>query len=134
MEWLAGNKITAERLNDHTPVTLATTPTPGTGFSLSSFNARKTNGVVEWGAVFIYGGSTLTATSDGNIIGDPVVCTLPTDCRPGSQTVVGFDKSGVASGSIRISTNGDCQITSLDPTATIASGATINFSGAFVTG
>jgi hypothetical protein len=74
-----------------------------------------------------YTGSTITADSAGNIA-DTLGGTLAAGWRPiDGPVIVAFDKSGVASGTITVGTDGTCTLKTLAPTATIASGATINF-------
>ncbi|WP_406014319.1 hypothetical protein OG520_22110 [Streptomyces sp. NBC_00984] len=131
--WQPGMRITAARLNDFTPVPLASTATPAAAFTLTSFTARKTGGVVEWSIILVRNGGAITADAKGNI-GDTDCATLPSDCRPGAIYFAPFDTAGIASGAVRVATNGLCTLTSLDPTASIASGATVNFSGAFAAG
>ncbi|MES9554773.1 MULTISPECIES: hypothetical protein [unclassified Streptomyces] len=131
--WQPGMRITAARLNDFTPTPLASTATPAAAFTLTSFTARKTGGVVEWSIILVRSGDAITADAKGNI-SDVACATLPPDCRPGALATVTFDTAGIASGSVRIATSGVCTLTSLDPTASIGSGATVNFSGAFAAG
>lgn len=131
--WLAGMRMTAARLNDFTPISLGTAVTPATGFTLSSFTARNTGGTTEFSVVLVRTGATITADSAGNIT-DTLGCTLPSNCRPGATYQVTYEKSGIASGVVRIATDGTCTLTTLDPTATIAAGATVNFAGTFATG
>jgi len=132
--WLAGMRVTAGRLNNHDPVDLTSTVTAATGFSLSVFDARKAAGVVEFNVTLIRSGASLAAAdSAGNMI-DVVCATMPTDCLPAGRWTGAFEKSGQASGGVRIEANGVVTLVSMDPTSQITSGATINFSGAFATG
>lgn len=131
--WLSGMKITSLRLNDFTPIALATAVTPATGFTLTSFTARNTGGTTEFSVVLVRTGATITADSAGNIA-DTLACTLPSNCRPGATYQVAYEKSGTAGGVVRIATDGTCTLTTLDPTATIAAAATVNFAGTFATG
>lgn len=131
--WLAGMRITAARLNDFSPISLATSVTPAAGFTLTSFSARNAGGTTEWGVVLVRTGATITADSAGNIA-DTLCCTLPSNCRPGATYQVGYEKSGTAGGIVRIAADGTCLLTTLDPTATITASSTINFAGTFATG
>lgn len=131
--WQPGMRITASRLNDFTPVSIAATATPATGYSLTAFNARRAGGTVEWAVVLVRTGEAIVADSKGNI-GDSQCVTFPPGCRPGATSYATFDTAGIASGSVRIATSGLCTLTSLDPTAAIAVGASVNFSGTFAAG
>lgn len=132
-QWLAGMRITADRLNDASPVALTSPSAPAPGFTLTAFTARKTSGVVEWSIILVRSGATITAGSSGNI-NDVICATLPGDCWPGATYYTSYDKAGTATGSVRVSTSGVCTLTTLDPTAALAAGDTVNFSGAFTTG
>lgn len=78
--WLAGMRITADRLNDHTPTTTTTGLVAATGFTVSSFNAYTVSGVTTV-VVFLTVGTTVTSTS-GNVTPDVLCATLPSDWRP----------------------------------------------------
>ncbi|MGW1221469.1 hypothetical protein ACWD6O_13690 [Streptomyces californicus] len=134
MLWSPGMRITDARLNDHTPVALTSTATPATGFTVSTFSGRRAGGVTEWTLILIRSGASLGAADSAGNIGDVVCATLPADCRPADMYVTSFDKAGTASGSVRILPSGVCTLTSMDPTSSIASGASVNFAGTFVTG
>lgn len=136
--WQPGMIVTAERLNDFTPVPLSITPTPGAGFDLSSFTARKTGGTTEWTAILtrtgaaIIGGAYNSATP-GNIT-DTLCMTLPAECQPDEEYYTSFDSHGTAGGGLRIAPGGACYLTHVYPSATIATGNIIRFSGAFAAG
>lgn len=132
-QWLAGMEITAGRLNNFDPVTVTGTVTPETGFTVSSFDARRAGGVIQWSVVLLRSGATITADANGNIIDAPC-CVLPSNCRPGMTYNGIYEKAGQAHGAIRILSNGSCTLTTLAGGASIGSGHTINFSGAFATG
>ncbi|MFD3984194.1 hypothetical protein ACFWRU_00540 [Streptomyces californicus] len=127
-------RITDSRLNDHTPIALTSSPSPAAGFSVSSFTGRRVGGVTEWSLVLIRSGAALPAADSTGNIGDVQCATLPAGCRPGDLYVTSFDKAGTASGSVRILPSGVCTLTSMDPTSSIGTGASVNFSGTFVTG
>lgn len=132
-QWLAGMKITADRLNDFTPVLVTDVPTAATNFTVSSFSARKAGGVTEWAVTTTYSGSTITAGSTGNIT-DTTVMTLPSSILPLREEYADFEVSGATAGSVRFNTDGTCVIVALYPTATIASGQTVKFGAAFAAG
>lgn len=132
-QWLAGMRITAERLLDNTPVALTSTPVAATGFSVSNFTARRAAGSTEWSLILTRTGAALTASSAGNLA-DTLCVTLPADCRPVSQAPILWETAGIASGACRVAATGDITLTSLDPTAVLATGATVNLAGTFATG
>ncbi|MGW3724841.1 hypothetical protein [Streptomyces sp. NPDC000851] len=130
--WQPGMIITAERLNDFTPIPLTIQPTPATNFTLNSFSSRKSAGSTEWSVSLSYTGATITANSTGNI-SDTLCMTLPTECRPDSETYVVYEVGGLTAGSVRITTDGQCLLTTLYPTANIGAN-TVKFSASFATG
>lgn len=130
--WQPGMRMTAGRLNDYTPVALTSTVTAATNFSVSTFAARKAGGVTEFAVMLTYSGSTITASSTGNI-GDTLACTLPSDCRPGAETYAIFEVAGTTAGSVRIATNGQCTLTTLYPTSSIGANS-VKFGACFATG
>lgn len=132
-QWLSGMTITAGRLNNFDPVTVTGTVTAATGFTTSSFDARKAGGVTQFTVVLSRTGSNITGDAAGNI-GDTLCCTLPANCRPGFTYNAVFEKSGQATGSVRILTDGTCTLTTISAGAVIGAGNTINFSGAFAAG
>lgn len=132
-QWLSGMKITAGRLNDFAPVAVTATVTPASGFTVSSFDARKAGGVIQFTVVLLRSGGTITADAAGNI-SDTACCTLPSICWPGMTYNGVYEKAGAATGSVRILSNGVCTLTTLSAGASIGSGNTINFGGAFATG
>lgn len=130
--WHPGMTITAERLNNHDPLALVSTPTAATNFTVNTFTARKSAGTTEWQVMLTYSGTTITAGSTGNIT-DTLCCTLPSDCRPGGETQLLYEVAGVTAGSVRILTNGQCLLTTLYPTSSIGANS-VKFSGVFATG
>lgn len=133
-QWAAGMLITAGRLNNFDPVAVSGTVTPATGFTVSAFDARKAGGVTQFNVILNRTGATLTGSANGNLAPDTLCCTLPAACRPGMTFNAVYEVSGVATGSVRISTDGTCLLTTLSATATITSTSTVNFSGSFATG
>jgi hypothetical protein len=106
--------------------------TAGGSFTIVSFNARRTCGVVTVMVTVSYTGSTITASASGNIT-DTLAATLPAGWRPTVATMqTAYDKGGVAQGSVSIGIDGLCTLKTLDPTATIASTDNVSFSLTFV--
>jgi len=105
--------------------------TPAANFSTSTFTWRRTCNVATIRVTLVYSGSTITADSQGNIT-DTLCCTLPSGVRPADVAVQAYDRSGIAAGTVTILNDGTCTLKTLAPTATIPSGASINFSGTYV--
>lgn len=110
-------------------VTTTGTVTPATNFTLNTSSVRQTCGSVLYSIVLNYTGTTITADSAGNI-GDTLCATLSP--APPVTITVAFDKSGIAGGTATIATNGQVTLKTLAPTATIASGSSINFSAMWI--
>lgn len=127
MEWLAGMRISAARMNDNTAEEETTAGlVMASGWSENNFQGRKLNGVTTVSMSLNRTGGTLTSSSNGSI---PVtlVATLPIGWRPLDTVIENFDKSGVADGSVTILPDGTCTIKSMSPTATIAVNNDITF-------
>jgi|SRR5690606_24566998 len=133
--WQPGMIITADRLNDYTPIPLTVMPTTAPNFDVAAFSARKSGGSTEWSVSLQYTSATaLTANSTGNITPDVLCMTLPPECRPFSETYAICEVSGSRAGSVRIGTDGQCLITTLYPTAAITQSQFVKFSASFAAG
>jgi hypothetical protein len=126
--WLAGMRITADRLNDDTPTTTSSGATAAANFTLNSFSGYKVGNTVTVNAQLQYTGADITATS-GNIT-DTTAVTFPSGYRPTFTTVLGQWASSTESGACTISTGGACVLTSA--TGTIESGNTIRIYATFI--
>jgi len=132
--WQPGMIITADRLNDYTPIPLTVSPTAAANFSVGSFSARKSGGSTEWSVSLTYTSATsLNATDQGNIA-DTLCMTLPPECRPFSETYTVFEVSGLRAGTVRIMTNGQCLLTTMYPSTMITQNQTVKFSASFAAG
>jgi hypothetical protein len=104
--WLAGMRITADRLNDNT---LETSTTSGlvaaTNFSVNSFSGRKVNGITTVNGSVQYTGAGINVTNPGDNIADTAICTLPTGWRP-SEAVNCIWSDGSRDGEASIATSG----------------------------
>jgi len=132
-QWLAGMKITAARLNDFTPVAVTGTVTAATNFSVTSFVAYDAGGQTWFAVQLTYSGSTITASSSGDIT-DTQCCTLPSALIPPAATWLPYKAGNTADGIVQIDTGGVCKLQTLSPTATITASSSINFSGVIATG
>lgn len=109
--WLAGMRMTADRLNDYT---LDDETTSGliaaTDFSVNNFWANRQGATVELNMYLLYTGDGISIISGGNI-GDTNCCTVPADWRPNSASVInGTWDDGTASGGFVIGTDGVCTL------------------------
>lgn len=116
--WLAGMRITADRLNDYTLDDETTTGlTAATDFSVNAFFGRRSKGTVVLDMYLQYTGAGITATN-GNIA-DTTACTAPASWRPQHGTINGSWDDGVEMGGFVIGTDGICTLrTSSDTIAT----------------
>jgi hypothetical protein len=129
---VAGNRITASLLNGlATPVVVTGTATAATNFSITSFVAYDAGGTTWFAVQATYSGSTITASSVGNIT-DTACCTLP--FAPQSAMWLPYQVANTSDGVLLVSTAGLCSLLTLSPTGTIASGNIVNFSGTIATG
>lgn len=127
MQWLAGMRMTEDRLNDNTADETTTAGlVAATNFTVSSFSGKKVNGVTTVNCAVSYSASALTATSAGNVTPDVLACTLPVGWRPPETVTTSFDRSGTADGSITILTNGTCTVKTMSPNASGTTG-TVTF-------
>lgn len=108
--WLAGMRITADRLNDYVPDdTLTTGLTAATGFSVNDFYAIRSKGTVILDMYLNRTGADITATS-GNIT-DTQICTVPSGWRPNTtSTITGNWDDGTAEGGFVVGTDGICTL------------------------
>ncbi|QKY79509.1 minor tail protein [Streptomyces phage PHTowN] len=128
MQWLAGMRITEDRLNDNTADETTTAGlVPATDFDTPTFNGKKVNGVTTVNVTVLRNGATITATSAGNVTPDVLCCTLPVGWRPPETVTTSFDSSGTRDGSITILSNGTCTIKTMSPNSTMPDNSTVNF-------
>jgi hypothetical protein len=126
-------RITAARLNDRT---LDDSTTSGlvasTGFSVSSFSARKIFGVVTTQVIVTRTGADITelATNTGNI-GDNAVATLPAGWCPveSINTIYG---TGTVDGECTITSAGLITMRSISGNAAVATNATVRIYATFI--
>jgi len=104
--WLAGMRITADRLNDYSLDDETTSGfVIGTGWALNNFWANRQGGNVEMNIYVNRTGATITATT-GNIA-DTLIGTAPAGWRPNSaSTLNGTWGDGTSSGEFVIGTDG----------------------------
>lgn len=119
--WLAGMRMTADRLNDYTPDAETTSGlVASTNFTVNSFYATRTGGSMFVHCYLNYTGATITASS-GNIP-DTSMCTLPVGWRPPTVINAVFG-DGSEDGEVTIGTGGI--VTLRTATASIPSGRNI---------
>ncbi|AVP41357.1 hypothetical protein SEA_YARA_23 [Streptomyces phage Yara] len=106
-QWLAGMRLTADRLNDNTiDDTTSTGATAATGFSVNDFFGQKVNGITTITISCTRSGANIAeiATNSGNI-SDTAMATLPAGWRPPNLIEAMWD-SGFNDGGATISTSG----------------------------
>lgn len=113
------------------PVTVTTTgAVPASGFSLTSFHARRIGGVQSFSVVVSRTGATITSPVGGNIA-DVALVTLPAGWRPAyDMELMGSD--GFADGAAYVSTSGLITLRTWSAAGTIQSTRDIRVSGCFV--
>lgn len=108
MRWLAGMRLTADRMNDNT-VDEETSAgfVPATNFDLVSFSGRKVNGITTVTVNIQYiSGTAISETSAGSgNIGDTTAGTLPIGWRP-PETIDTIWDSGFNDGGATINASG----------------------------
>lgn len=91
-------------------------PTAASGWTVSASNAVVRSGIIHWGITMTRTGAGLTPTSGGNILDEPLICTIPSGWRPagmGSRLLQGTISNGVGDGAVRLgSDNGECRLSS----------------------
>ncbi len=105
--------------------------TAATNFTTSSFAARKTCGVATLTMNLAYSGANITSDAAGNIT-DTLCATIPAGYRPTLSATVVFDKAGVAGGTATVLSDGTITLKTLDPTAVIGAGTSVNLGFTYV--
>jgi len=89
-------------------------PTAASGWTVSASNAIVRSGIIHWGITMTRTGPGITPTSAGNILDEPLICTIPSAWRPasmGSRLLQGTISNGVGDGAIRLgSDDGQCRL------------------------
>ncbi|WP_405611387.1 hypothetical protein [Streptomyces sp. NBC_01508] len=122
--WLAGMRVTAARLNDHSVEETADTgAVAATGWTISSFEGRRVSGVTTVNVLVTRTGADVaqSAADSGNIAGDPTACTLPAGWRPPS-TANGNYGNGTVDGEYSINTAGVVTLRSISGASGIVTG------------
>lgn len=114
--------------------------TPGTDFDYSAGYVRKLDGkfvIVSLNMIRRNSAITLNtynhATSPGNIVGDPVIATLPVGYRPDAlEGYTGTWRSGTTNGAFRIQSDGTIKLYSGNPNTQIEIDAPVDLSCCFM--
>lgn len=114
-QWLAGMRITADRLNDHSEFEEVTTTglVAATGFTVSAFSGRKRSGV-SFVDVFVTRSGADMTPSGGNIA-DTAMCTLPEGWWP-PELINAQWGNGLADGECTIGSDGQILLRSANGT------------------
>lgn len=131
-QWLAGMRVTEDRLNDHAAdETASSGVTAATNWAVTSFDGKKVSGITSVSLVMAYSGATITATSAGNIT-DTLMATLPVGWRPSESVTVTYESNGTRDGSVTISTAGNITLRTMSPTSTLASGSSVTMFASWI--
>ncbi|WP_405930313.1 hypothetical protein [Streptomyces sp. NBC_00827] len=132
--FLAGMRMTADRLNDHTlEDSVSSGATAATDWSVVSFEGRKVNGITTINAFCNRTGAAIAelVAGSGNIT-DTAMVTLPVGWRPPSNHE-GLWGNGTNDGSVVISsTTGIITVRSTSGSAGIASGSNVRVSASWI--
>ncbi|MEU3917123.1 hypothetical protein [Streptomyces sp. NPDC029004] len=121
------------RAPSETPLVTTTGATASTGYSVTSFHARRVPGVQSFTVAVQRTGTTITSPAGGNIADQPLV-TLPPGWRPPSGHDLELAASdGFGDGTAYLNTAGLITLRAWVPAGTIQTGRTIRMSGCFVT-
>ncbi|GAA3718335.1 hypothetical protein [Streptomyces tremellae] len=114
-QWLAGMRITADRLNDHSEYDDTTTTglVAATGFTVSAFSGKKRSGITYVDVFVTRTGGDMTS-SGGNIT-DTQMCVLPVNWQPG-EVINGQWGQGLADGECTINPDGTIVLRSANGT------------------
>lgn len=106
--WLAGMRITADRLNDHSLESSTSSGlTAASGFAVSSFSGRKVNGITTVHVYLTRTGEDIPSTTYavGDNIADTAMATLPTGWRP-PETINATVGDGTTDGEVTVGPTG----------------------------
>ncbi|MEU2281198.1 hypothetical protein ABZ614_04350 [Streptomyces sp. NPDC013178] len=115
--------------------TATTGATAGTGWSVTSFNARRTRGVCSFNIQLTRTGANLTASAAGTAnpgqLTDELICTLPSGWRPATEMfAVAGDGNG--SGAVRIATDGAVYLLNWTTSGVIQTNNVVRVSSCYV--
>lgn len=100
------------------------------GWTLQSFNARRTRGIVTLTVVLTRNGADINANSAGNIT-DEQLCTLPAGWRPAFD-IEATACDGFANGGAYISTSGQVILRTWSPNGALVAGRNLRVSATYV--
>lgn len=116
------------------PVTTTTSGiTYATGFAAGSMIYKNQASSHFLDVEVVRSGATFTpANTSGNVTPDLLICTLPVGTRPASDLYVSVS-TGIGHGSLRINTDGTCELLSWIPDpVTISNGSTLRFTASWI--
>ena len=100
------------------------------GFSVTSFEARKTAGVCSFSIELTRTGSAIPATSAGNV-DDTLMCALPSGWRPASNVSAPCG-NGFGAGECRVETDGQIYVRAWSANGSIGNGDVVRVSSCYV--
>lgn len=107
---------------------IALSVAPAAGFTLASALYRHWGPMISVDINLTRSGADIVANSVGNVVGDPMVCTINTVAARPSQVTPVIGRASVTSATVDINTNGEMNITDMRGSSTLVSGNNIHFS------
>jgi hypothetical protein len=102
--------------------------TAATGFSLVYAVYRLWGPMVSIDMQYIRTGADIVANASGNVVGDPLVCTINTVPARPSRTTPVIGRASVTSATVDMITNGEMNISDMRTNSTLATDNTLRFS------
>lgn len=111
-QWSAGMKITAGRLNDHTPLYYYSGLTAATNFEDSGTFIQIVSGIAFFNITLTYTGATsITPTTNGNLSPDVLAATLDEQYRPLAKFWTQFGNGATSGGTATVDVDGSITLT-----------------------
>lgn len=105
--------------------------TAATGFSLNYALYRLWGPVVGIHLECARTGADIVANASGNVVGDPLVCTINTVAARPSQTIPIIGRASVTSATVDVFTTGEISISDMRTNSTLATDHNIRFSATY---
>lgn len=127
--WQAGQRIVPARLNDPLPDETTTSGlVAAANWSVVSFVGRRRRGTTYINALITKTGGTLAAdTGTENVLGDPLIATLPAGWHPPEDHGAAWD-NGVVNGQALIESDGEVRLRTISYNQSIANSTNVRIS------
>lgn len=132
--WQAGQRLTPQRLNDTTPDETTTSGlVAATNWSIVSFVGRRRRGTTYINALITKTGGTLAAdTGTENVLGDPLIATLPAGWWPPEDQGVAWDNGVVNGQGLIESADGEVRLRTISYNQAIANSTNVRVSAMWI--